>query len=54
METLNGLITWMQQKIDQIFGWFGFYSGQYSKFIVYAVMLIAASKVFKIKLNLGK
>lgn len=53
MDTLNGLMDKMTGWVDKVFEFFGLYTSKYSKYIIYAVMLVAASKIFKIKLNLG-
>lgn len=51
MQVLTGLITWLQDKIDTLFGFFGFYTKNYSKYLVYALLLWIATKIFKIKLD---
>lgn len=53
MEMFNGLIAKMTEWVDKGLEFFGLYTAKYSKYIVYAVLLIAASKIFKIKLNLN-
>lgn len=40
--------------VDKGLEFFGLYTTQYSKYIVYGVLILAASKIFKIKLNIGK
>lgn len=57
MGTLSAAFTTLIGKasgwIDQIFSIFGLYTSKYSKLIVYAVLLLIASKIFKFKFNLG-
>lgn len=47
------VINKMMEWIDKLFAIFGSYSGQYSKYIIWAVLLFIASRIFKIRLNLG-
>lgn len=51
MNSINGLVGWIQAKVDQLFGFFGFYSQNYSKYLVYALLLVAGAKIFKVKLD---
>lgn len=53
MDAVTGLLNKFTGWIDKGFEFFGLYTTKYSKYIVYAVLLLAASKIFKIKLNLG-
>lgn len=52
METVNGLVDKMSGWIDKGFEFFGLYTSKYSKYLVYALLLVAASKIFKINLKL--
>lgn len=52
MDMFNDLIDKLSGWVDKGFEWFGFYSTNYSKYLVYALLIAAASKIFKIKLDL--
>lgn len=58
METVDLIINKVIGWIDQLFGFFGFYSERYSQLFMWALVLFVGAKVFKIKLgtsvNLGK
>lgn len=53
MDVVNSFLDKMTQWIDTAFGWFGFYSNGYSKYIMWAILLMAASKVFKFNFKMG-
>lgn len=50
-EWATGIIDWMKTKVDEVFGFFGFYSQNYSKLLVYGLLLFIAAKIFRIKLD---
>jgi hypothetical protein len=52
MDAVNQLIEKLISWVDKIFGYFDFYSANYSKFIVYGGLLFIAAKIFKIKLDI--
>jgi hypothetical protein len=54
MDSINGLVGKATGWIDTLFSFFGLYTSKYSKYLVYALLLFLASKIFKIKLNLGR
>lgn len=49
----TGVVTKASGWIDQIFGFFGLYTTQYSKYIVYGLLILAVSKVMKFKFNIN-
>lgn len=51
--TANGLINKATGWVDKLFEFFGLYTSKYSKYIVYAVILFIASKIFKFKFNIN-
>lgn len=51
LDMATGLVAWVQGKIDKLFEYFGFYSANYSKLLVYAFLLFVAAKIFKVKLD---
>ena len=51
MEQLNGLISWIQAKIDQLFSYFGFYTQNYSKLLVYGLLTFILAKMLKVKVD---
>jgi hypothetical protein len=51
--TASGLINKATGWVDQGFSFFGLYTSKYSKYIVYAVLLFIASKIFKFKFNIN-
>lgn len=51
--TANGLINKATGWVDKLFEFFGLYTSKYSKYIVYAVLLFIASKIFKFKFNIN-
>lgn len=53
MEMFTGLMDKLTGWVDKGFEFFGLYTAKYSKYIIYAVLLVAASKVFKFKFNLN-
>jgi hypothetical protein len=53
VEAFNSLIGKLTGYIDKLFEFFGLYTSKYSKYLVYALLLFVASKIFKIKLNLN-
>lgn len=53
MDAVNNIVNKLTGWVDKLFEFFGLYTTKYSKYIVYAILLIAASKIFKIKLNLN-
>lgn len=50
--TATGLVNKASGWVDQLFGFFGLYTTQYSKYIVYALLLLVGSKMFKFKFNI--
>jgi hypothetical protein len=53
LDAVNSLMGKLTGWVDKLFEFFGLYTTKYSKYIVYAVLIVALSKIFKIKLNLG-
>lgn len=46
-----GVVDWMKAKVDQVFGFFGFYSQNYSKPLVYGLLIFVGAKMLKVKLD---
>lgn len=44
---IDNMIIW----INKAFGYFGTYTTSYSKYIMYAVLLFIAAKIFRVKLD---
>jgi hypothetical protein len=53
MEFVTNLVSWIKDKIDMLFTFFGSYSSKYSQLLVYGLLIFLASKIFKVKLNLN-
>jgi hypothetical protein len=53
MEQVDVLIGKIIEWIDKLFGFAEHYTGGYGKYLIYALLLVAGSKIFKIKLNLA-
>jgi hypothetical protein len=53
MAFLTGIVDWIKSKIDQLFSFFGVYTTKYSELLVYALLIFLASKILKVKLNVG-
>jgi hypothetical protein len=51
--TATGLVAKGASWIDQLFSIFGVYTANYSKYIVYGLLILAISKVFKFKFNIN-
>lgn len=51
--TATGLIDKATGWVDTGFEFFGLYTSKYSKYIVYAVIIFVASKMFKFKFNIN-
>lgn len=49
---INDLVGKLTGWVDKLFEFFGLYTSKYSKYLVYALLIFAASKIFKIKMNL--
>lgn len=58
VDTLLSLVSLVVSKfvswVDQLFGYFGEYTNEYSKYLVYALLLFIAAKIFRVNLKLGK
>lgn len=52
MDLINNLVNKMIEWVDNSFSIFSTYSGQYSRYLVYALLLLVASKIFKVRVNL--
>jgi hypothetical protein len=52
MNTVNDLIGKASGWIDKCFEFFGLYTTKYSKYLVYALLVFVASKMFKFKFNI--
>lgn len=48
---MKGIVDWGKEKIDQVFGFFGFYSSNYSKLLVYGLLLFIVAKMLRVKLD---
>lgn len=53
LDLLNKLMNWMMAKIDQLIGFFGFYTQNYSRLLVYGLLILLVSKMFKSKVNVN-
>lgn len=53
MDTVTGLVGKITGWVDTLFSYFGTYSKDYSKWVVYIIAGLVLSKMLKIKLNLG-
>lgn len=53
MDAINNLVSKMTGWVDNSFAFFGLYTSKYSKYILLLVALFLATKIFKIKLDLG-
>jgi hypothetical protein len=51
MEKTDKLIDKGVEWVDRLFGYADHYTGGFGKYLVYALLLVAGSKIFKIKLN---
>lgn len=51
MEMINNLVGKVTGWIDNLFGYFGFYTENYSKYLVYILGVFVAAKIFKIKVD---
>lgn len=51
MNVLTGLVTSITGWINRLFGFGDYYTAGYSKYIVYALLLFVASKIFKVKID---
>lgn len=53
MDAVTSLIAKLSGWVDKLLEFFGLYTTKYSKYIIYALLIFVASKMLKIKLNLG-
>ena len=51
--TVNNVVTKASGWIDNLFSIFGVYTASYSKYIVYIVLFLVLSKMFKFKFNVN-
>lgn len=51
MEMAQQLIDWLQKMVEKVFGFFGFYTENYSKYLVWGLLLFIASKILKLKVD---
>lgn len=52
MDTVNNLTNKVTGWIDQLFSFFGVYTTKYSKYIMYGVLILLASKMMKFKFDI--
>lgn len=51
MEMVQNLLDWLQGIVDKIIEYFGYYTNNYSKYLVYALLLFIVSKMLKLKVD---
>lgn len=51
MDMVQDLLDWIQEKVDALFGYFGFYTENYSKWLVWGLILWIVSSMLKLKVD---
>lgn len=51
MDVLNAVVAKVISWIDRIFGYGDFYTGRYSRIIIYIFLILGLSKLIKVKAN---